>query len=128
MVFISGQTGFPPEKVQRTAGSGDAHNPEGVAELEKGGRDAEAQATKALEKVKGLLEEAGSSVSKVVAVTFYIKDMAEDLKGIDAAWGRWIDRDTAPARTVVQTGGGVVGGEVGGQEVLRVEVQATAHL
>lgn len=84
------------------------------------GEGAEEQATKALEKVRGLLEEAGSSPSKVVSAMLLVRDLDEDLAGVDKAWGRWIDKENPPARTVVCTR------EIDGG--LRVAVQVTAYL
>lgn len=131
VVYICGQTALPTSS-QETEVPQDTQSGAEEGEDRGMGTGAEEQATKALEKVKGLLEEAGSSVSKVLAVTFYVKDVGEDLEGVNAAWGRWIDKGSVPARTIVQTGagGGGVGssmGELGKQEV-RVEIQATAHL
>lgn len=103
MVYVSGQTGFPPGEE-----GDDAVN-------------AEEQTTKALEKVQTLLEEAGSSSAKVVSALLCVRDLGEDLEGVDKAWGRWIDTDNPPARTVVQRVGGGGGGS-------RVVVQVTAHL
>lgn len=152
MVFISGQTAFPPPE-QETKGHDTRHQDErgdrqqrsekaeeekGEGEKTKG--DVEKQATQALEKIRILLEEAGSSVAKVVTVTFYVMNcMGRDdfSEGIDAAWGRWVVKGSVPARTVVvqPTSGDAVGavGEAQvmkgtGQEVVRVEVQATAYL
>lgn len=110
MVFVSGQTAFSP-------GGEDGHA--------KG--DAEEQATKALDKVRGLLEEAGSSPSKVVSALLCVRNLGEDLEGVDKAWGRWIDKENPPARTVVETGVIAGGGTPGGSD-LRVAVQVTAHL
>lgn len=152
-MFISGQTAFPPPE-QKARG----HDTKQQDEREEGkqsgeeageGRgtgvkikgDVEKQATQALEKIRILLEEAGSSVSKVVTVTFYVRDCTgrDDFsEGIDAAWGRWVVKGSVPARTVVvqPTSGDAVGAVGGGphvaekveQEVVRVEVQATAYL
>ncbi|CAN0219918.1 unnamed protein product, partial [Ectocarpus fasciculatus] len=95
----------------------------------------EQQAARALNKVKGLLEEVGSSTSKVVSAIVCVRDLGQDLPGVEKAWGRWIDKDNPPARTVMQTGaivrGGVDGAKPprGGEGIdVRVSVSVTAHL
>lgn len=127
MVFISGQTALPSPTAGDESGEGDV----GVVEY----LSPEQQAATALEKVKGLLQEAGSSTSKVVSALVCVRDLGQDLPGVEKAWGRWIDKDNPPARTVMQTGA-IVGGGVdgakpprGGEGIdVRVSVSVTAHL
>lgn len=115
MVFVSGQTASPPPK-----GSGVAKK-----------IGAEEQATDALQRVRGLLEEAGSSPAKVVSALVCVRNFGEDLEGVEKAWGRWIDKDNPPARTVVQSevvDGGSAAARVQGDSGLRVAVQVIARL
>ncbi|CAN0159149.1 unnamed protein product [Pylaiella littoralis] len=123
MVYISEQTALsPPPAAPLGGGNG-----------EEDGRDAslaeslsaEQQTTKALESVKRLLQEAGSGPSKVVSALLCVRDSEQDLRGVNEAWGRWVDKDNPPARTVVQTGAFAVGG---GSSGVRVSVTVTAHL
>lgn len=119
MVYISEQTALSspaPGGGNGEEGEGDASLPESLS--------AEQQATKALDNVKGLLQEAGSSPSKVVSALLCVRDVGQDLHGVNEAWGRWIDKDNPPARTVVQTGAVAGGGGSG----VRVSVSVTAHL
>ncbi|CAN0318082.1 unnamed protein product [Ectocarpus sp. 6 AP-2014] len=127
MVFISGQTALPSPTAGDDSGEGDV----GVAES----LSPEQQAARALDKVKELLEEVGSSTSKVVSALVCVRDLGQDMPGVERAWGRWIDKDNPPARTVIQTGA-IVGSGVGGAKPrrggesidIRVSVSVTAHL
>lgn len=113
MVFVSGQTASPPPK-----GSG-------VAKI----GNAEEQATDALKRVSSLLEEAGSSPAKVVSAMVCVRNLGEDLEGVEKAWGRWVDKNNPPARSVVQSE--VFDGSAAraqGDNGLRVAVQVTARL
>ena len=113
MVFVSGQTASPPPKGN------------GVAKV----GDAEEQTTDALQRVRGLLEEAGSSPAKVVSALVCVRNLGEDLEGVEKAWGGWIDKENPPARTVVQSE--VVDGNAArtlGDNGLRVAVQVIARL
>lgn len=123
LVYISQQTAMPPSAAGRgTEGykSGDA------ASAERLNLNAEQQATKALKNVGSLLEEAGSSPSKVVSAMLCVRDIGQDLEGVEKAWGRWIDGDNPPARTVVQTGAFFAAG--GNDSGVCVSVSVTAHL
>lgn len=122
-VYVSEQTAMS----QSAAGSGthDERESHGDAAGPTESMDAEQQATKALGNVQSLLQKAGSSPSKVVSATIYVRDVGQDLVGVDRAWGRWIDGDSPPARTVVQAGA-FVGGDSGGG--VRVSVSVMAHL
>lgn len=128
MVYISEQTALssPPQlQQQANAGGGNVEQGEGDVSSLAESLSAEQQAVKALDNVKILLKEAGSGPSKVVSALLCVRDLGQDLRGIDAAWGRWIDKDNPPARTVVQTGALAAGG---GSSGVRVSVSVTAHL
>lgn len=109
LVFVSGQTASPLDSADGTESSPT--------------KKAEAQTAKALEKVGVLLQEAGSSVSKVVSATIYVRDLERDLPGVDDAWKRWIGTESAPSRTVVKVEG--IGTAIEGEE-LCVEITVTA--
>lgn len=115
LVYISEQTAVSAAGRGAKAESGD----DGAGSAES--LDAEQQATKALENVQSLLQEVGSGTSKVVSAMLCVRDLGQDLGGVEKAWGRWIDCDNPPVRTVVQTGAFAVGG-------VRVSVAVTAHL
>lgn len=122
LVYIGEQTAI---SMPSAAGSGtkDESGDDGGGSAES--LDAEQQATKALENVQSLLQEVGSSPSKVVSAMLCVRDLAQDLGGVDKAWGRWIDGNEPPARTVVQTGAFGAGGSGSG---VRVSITVTAHL
>lgn len=104
MVFVSAQTASLPGEAEGGASG-----------------NAEEQTASALGKVQILLEEAGSSQTKIVTAVLYVRDF-EDMSAVHAAWRRWTGDDNMPATTVVQAG---VEKEDSG---LRVAVQVTAHL
>lgn len=120
MVYVSEQTGLEKASVGGVEGEREA----GAASL-GGSLSAEQQAAKALDNVKGLLLEAGSSPSKVVSALLCVRDLEQDLRGVDRVWGKWIDKDNPPARTVMQKGAFVAGG---GDSGVRFSVSVTAHL
>ena len=110
MVFVSGQT---------ASAAGEGNQPVGD--------DSEQQTAKALEKVQDLLKDAGSSPSRVVSALVYVRNLEEDLAGVDKAWSRWIDKENPPARTVVQADAiNSDGGKDGSG--LRIAVSVTAAL
>ncbi|MGB3388757.1 MAG: RidA family protein [Pseudaminobacter sp.] len=59
--------------------------------------DIKVQTQEALAKIDQLLEEAGSSRSKVVSATIWLKSMV-DYDGMNEVWDGWIDADNPPAR------------------------------
>lgn len=123
MVYISEQTAVSPPA---TVPAGGGYEEEGKRDASLAeSLSAEQQAAKALDNVKRLLQEAGSGPSKVVSALLCVRDLGEDLGGVNEAWGRWIDKDNPPARTVVQTGAFAVGG---GSSGVRVSVSVTAYL
>lgn len=136
MVFISEQTAFSSSG-PNSANGGSDEEPQGGDAASYESLSAEQQATKALSRIDGLLKEAGSSPSKVVSALLCVRDLGQDLPGVDKAWDRWMDRDSPPARTVVQTGAIAVDGSggsltsargQGGVGGVRVSVSVTAHL
>lgn len=124
MVFVSGQTASPTKesggpKVDSASLTEGSDDPKGDV--------AEQQATKALEKVRELLEGAGSSPSRVVSAMIHVRSLKQDLPGFDKAWSRWINKETPPVRTVVQVDAISNGGE-DNSTGLRVSVGVTAFL
>lgn len=119
-MYVSEQTALSPS----ASVGGVEGGSEGGASLGEG-LSAEQQAIKALDNVKGLLQEVGSSPSKVVSALLCVRDLESDLRGVEQAWGKWIDKDNPPARTVVQAGAFAAGG---GDSSIRFSVSVTAHL
>lgn len=54
-----------------------------------------------LEKVKTLLEQAGSDKEHILSATIYIKDM-KDFKAMNEVWDNWVSEGHAPARACVE--------------------------
>ncbi|MGC8832312.1 MAG: RidA family protein [Candidatus Bathyarchaeia archaeon] len=82
LCFVSGQAGLDPKTGERVPG--------GV----------EAETRQILENIERILEAAGSSLSQVVKVTVFLRDM-KDYPGMNKVYERFFPRDP-PARTTVQ--------------------------
>ena len=83
LVFTAGQIALPP----------------GGAELEPGG--IEAQAARALENLRAILEAAGCGPADVVKTTVFIRDIA-DYPVVNELYARVFDDPPFPARSVVE--------------------------
>jgi 2-iminobutanoate/2-iminopropanoate deaminase len=85
LIFTAGQVGVDPANQQVVAG--------GITE----------QTTRALENLKAILEEAGTSLAKAVKATVFLKDM-KDFAAMNAVYGTYLDADgvAPPARTTVE--------------------------
>lgn len=91
MLFVSGQLGILPDQGKLAEGF-------------------EAQTRQALDNLKAILEEGGSSLNKVMAVDVFVTDMGKfaDLNGIYAEYFS----DHKPARAAVEVAGLPLGGLV----------------
>lgn len=84
LVFTSGQIPLDPVSGQVAAG--------GISE----------QTERVLENLKAILEEAGSSLDRVVKTTVYLKDLS-DFSVMNAIYADYLESDgEAPARTTVE--------------------------
>lgn len=84
LIFTAGQIPLDPLTQQVVAG--------GIAE----------QAKRVLENLKAILEEAGSSLDRVVKATVYLKDLA-DFAAMNAVYAEYLESDgEAPARSTVE--------------------------
>jgi 2-iminobutanoate/2-iminopropanoate deaminase len=84
LVFTSGQIPLDPVSGQVVAG--------GISE----------QTERVLESLKAILEEAGSSLGRVVKTTVYLKDLG-DFSVMNAIYADYLESDgEAPARTTVE--------------------------
>lgn len=59
--------------------------------------DVAAQTLTCLDKVEKLLEEVGSSKSKILSATVWLKSM-EDFAAMNTVWDQWFDDTQPPAR------------------------------
>jgi 2-iminobutanoate/2-iminopropanoate deaminase len=85
LLFTAGQIPLDPATQQVVAG--------GITE----------QTTRALENLKAILEEAGTSLAKAVKTTVYLKDM-KDFAAMNAVYGAYLGVKgiAPPARTTVE--------------------------
>jgi len=81
--------------------------------------DIKGQSEQILHTIEQLLNEAGSSKSKLLMVNIYLADI-RNKDEFNAAWQAWVDPSAKPARAAVQT-------QLGAPNVL-VEVSAIAAL
>ena len=100
LVFVSGQVAID------------------LATNEPIGGGIEGQTERTLENVKAILEEAGSSLDKVLKASIFLADFA-DFPAMNEVYGRYMG-DTPPARATVQVAGLPSG--------VRIEIEVLAHL
>jgi 2-iminobutanoate/2-iminopropanoate deaminase len=100
LVFVSGQVAIDP------------------ATNEPIGGGIEQQTERTLENVKGVLEEAGSSLDKVLKASIFLADFA-DFPAMNEVYGRYMG-ETPPARATVQVAGLPSG--------VKIEIEVVAHL
>lgn len=60
-----------------------------------------AQAAAILERIDGLLAEAGSDKSKLLSATIWLADM-RDYDAVNEVWDAWLPEGAAPARACVE--------------------------
>ncbi len=65
------------------------------------GEPAGAQMANILERIDGLLAEAGSDKSKTLSATIWLADM-RDYDAINEKWDAWVPEGAAPARACVE--------------------------
>jgi 2-iminobutanoate/2-iminopropanoate deaminase len=84
LVFVSGQLGIDPETGQVVEG--------GIAE----------QTERVMLNLQAILEEAGSSLDRLVKTTIFLADLG-DFAGLNEVYARFVG-DTPPARATFQVG------------------------
>ena len=60
------------------------------------------QTAAVLQRIDGLLAEAGTDKSRLLSAEVYLADMA-DFEAMNAAWDRWVDPAAQPTRVTIQT-------------------------
>lgn len=73
----------------------------GQVAMDKPGAPIGEQTQNILDKIDGLLAEAGTSKSKLLTATIWITDMA-NFADMNAVWDAWIDPQNPPCRACVQ--------------------------
>jgi 2-iminobutanoate/2-iminopropanoate deaminase len=99
LVFVSGQVPIDPSTNETVGG------------------EIAAQTERTLENVKAVLEEAGSSLDKVLKASIFLADFG-DFPAMNEVYGRYMG-DTPPARATVQVAGLPSG--------VRIEIEVVAH-
>ena len=64
--------------------------------------DIRQQTRETLAAIEHLLEEAGTSKSRLLSATIYLQNIADDYAGMNEVWDAWLVSGSAPARTTVQ--------------------------
>ena len=64
--------------------------------------DIAGQTREVLEKIDGLLAEAGSDKNHLLSATLYLKDIQADFAAMNDVWSAWLCAGQAPARTTLQ--------------------------
>jgi len=100
IIYVSGQGAMTPDTNELKLGS------------------IEEEAELAMTNLRIILEEAGSSIDKLLTITVYLKNM-QDYGSFNEVYKSFFSRDL-PARTCIQAGDLPFG--------TRVEITATAHL
>ncbi len=74
----------------------------GQVAVDAAGEPAGAQMKNSLDRIDGLLGEAGSDKSKVLSATIWLADM-RDFDAINEAWDAWVPAGNTPARACVES-------------------------
>ncbi|MEO6626906.1 MAG: RidA family protein [Burkholderiaceae bacterium] len=64
--------------------------------------DFQGQTLEVLKRIDALLKEAGSSRTRLLSATIYLKSMA-DFGAMNVIWEKWLEGGPVPARTTVQS-------------------------
>lgn len=81
-------------------------------------QDIRGQTTQILAKIDKILEEAGTTKSRLLSAQIWLKDIAGDFKAMNEIWDSWVDPENLPSRATAQC-------EMGAPDVL-VEIIISA--
>ena len=56
-----------------------------------------------LDKVDALLEAAGTSKSRALSATIWLKDIGRDFAAMNEVWNGWVDPEDKPVRATVES-------------------------
>ncbi len=84
------------------------------------GDDIRSQTQATLDKVDALLKEAGTSKSRALSATIWLKDINRDFAAMNEVWNAWVDPENKPVRATVEA--------AMARDILLVEIQVTAAL
>ncbi len=88
------------ERMSQIVIHGDTVYLAGQVAVDAAGELAGAQMRNILERIDGLLGEAGSDKSQILSATIWLADM-RDFDAINEAWDAWVPEGNAPARACV---------------------------
>ncbi len=89
------------ERMSQIVIHGDTVYLAGQVAQDAAGEPAGAQMANILERIDGLLAEAGSDKSKIISATIWLADM-RDFDAINEVWDGWVPPGNAPARACVE--------------------------
>ena len=84
------------------------------------GEDVAAQTQACLDKVDALLADAGTSKSRALQATIWLKDINADFKKMNTVWNDWVDPENKPVRATVES--------AMARPSILVEIQVTAAM
>lgn len=82
--------------------------------------DATGQTKNILKKIDDLLEKAGTSKSKLLTASIWVKDIANDFQDMNAVWSEWLDPENKPVRACTEANMA--------RPAVLVEIQVTAAI
>ncbi|AHF65324.1 MULTISPECIES: RidA family protein [Pseudomonas] len=62
----------------------------------------EKQTRETLDNIERLLDLAGTTKSRILSVTIYLKDIDAHFAGMNSVWDKWLPKGVAPARATVE--------------------------
>jgi len=74
----------------------------GQVALEHGGQSVTVQTRAILERIDGLLAQAGSDKSRLLSATIWLSDIGTFAE-MNEVWDAWVDKENAPARATVES-------------------------
>lgn len=89
------------ERMSQIVIHGDTVYLAGQVAIDAAGEPAGAQMKNILDRIDGLLGEAGSDKSKILSATIWLADMG-DFDAINGPWDAWVSPGNAPARACVE--------------------------
>ncbi len=89
------------ERMSQIVIHGDTVYLAGQVAVDAAGELAGAQMKNILDRIDGLLREAGSDNSRILSATIWLADM-RDFDAINEAWDAWVPAGNAPARACVE--------------------------
>jgi enamine deaminase RidA (YjgF/YER057c/UK114 family) len=90
------------ERMSQIVSHGDTVYLAGQVAQDAAGAPAGAQMKNIVERIDGLLAEAGSDKSKILSATIWLADM-RDFAAINEVWDAWVSPGNQPARACVES-------------------------